>query len=206
MKEASSKQLVKNSFPLRSSRNASPQQIEVRVAVLGEIIERARIKKEIIDENYLLLHMRLAGYQNYTRNILYKDKLALDADNSYLRNFLPRYSKFQEEILDEINDLQQQAVELAGRDWGIKRTIVRETKDGKFETTITEEDNYRPKVEFMKIRAKVLEIKQKHGDGNNIQISAVIIQKELKNKREEIVKLQQENKILTVTPNAIIKK
>lgn len=206
MKEAISTKIVTSSFPLRSSRNATPQQIEVRVAVLGEIIERARIKKEIIDENYLLLHMRLAGYQNYTRNILYKDKLDLDADNSYLRNFLPRYSKFQEEILDEINDLQNQAIELAGRNWGIKRTIVRETKDGTYETTITEEDNYRPKVEFMKIRAKVLEIKQKHGDGNNIQISAVIIQKELSNKRLEIAKLQQENKILTVTPDGIIKK
>lgn len=200
MKESSSKKLLTSSFPLRSSRYATPQQIEVRVALLGEILERAKIKKQIIDENYLLLQMRLAGYQNYTRNILYKDRLELDSNNNYLRNFLPRYSKMQEDIANSLDEMENQCIDLYNQDWTIEKHIVRETKDGDMQTDIIEDNNLKAKLECIKARSKVIELKQKHGDGQNIQISAVIIQKELRNKRLEIVKLQEENKILLVTP------
>ena len=65
-------------------------------------------------------------------------------------------------------------------------------------TVILEETNHKPIADFMKIRAKVIELKQKHGEGQNVQISAVIVQKELAIKKATIIKLNEDNKKLTV--------
>ncbi len=166
-------------------------EIEARQLALGEIIEEAKNRKQPIDENYLLYHMRLNGYE-YTRSKLHNDRLALDSDNNYIRHFLPRYSRFQEEIIEGLNEIESQCIELGSRDWRIVKTIKKQTKDGEFYTIITEESGYRPKAEFLKIRIKIIELKMKHADGQNIQIGAVIIQKEFKQMKKKIQNLTEE--------------
>ena len=166
-------------------------EIEARQLALGEIIEEAKNRKQPIDENYLLYHMRLNGYE-YSRSKLHNDRLALDSDNNYIRHFLPRYSRFQEEIIEGLNEIESQCIELGSRDWRIVKTIKKQTKDGEFYTIITEESGYRPKAEFLKIRIKIIELKMKHADGQNIQIGAVIIQKEFKQMKKKIQNLTEE--------------
>ena len=177
---------------------ATKDELEQRHTILGQIIEEAKIRKDIINSNYLLLHMYERGFLNYTSRMLYDDRLALDSDNNYIRHFLPRYSRFQEEILDSVNEMEEQCIELYHEDWTISKRIVRETKDGTFTTVITEDPNNKARLECIKTRAKVVELKQKHGDGQNIQISAVIVQKEIATKKAQLIKLTEENKKLTV--------
>ena len=177
---------------------ASPDELETRQKMLGKIIEEAKLRKDIVNSNYLLLHMYEYGYLNYTSRMLYDDRLALDQDNNYIRHFLPRYSRFQEEIVDSVNEMEEQCIELFYKDWTISKRIVKETKDGTFTTVITEDPNNKARLECIKTRAKVVELKQKHGEGQNIQISAVIVQKEIATKKAQLIKLTEENKKLTV--------
>ena len=100
--------------------------------VLSQIIEEAKNRKDVIDENYLLYHMNLSGIENYTRSRLYQDRLRLDSDNNYIRHFLPRYSRYQEDIANSLDEMEQQCIELFNEDWIITRHIVRQTEDGEF--------------------------------------------------------------------------
>lgn len=183
---------------IRNPERASPDELEFRQTVLGKIIEEAKLRKDIIDSNYLLYNMRQMGYLNYTARMLYDDRLALDSDNNYIRHFLPRYSRFQEEILDSIIEMEQQCIELADEPYIVVKEIFKETKDGKFKTIITEDQTKKFQLDCIRIRSKVVELKQKHGEGQNVQISAVIVQKELAIKKATIIKLNEENKKLTV--------
>ena len=171
------------------------EQIEYRQKILQSVFDEARKRGDIINENYLLYHVKLKGILNYNRSKLYQDRLTLDSKNQYIRNFLPNYSKYQEDINNELDAIRDEAIALSEEDWIIKRTITRETKDGTFETTSEESGNQKYKSELLKIRAKVAELKQKHSEGQNINISAVIVSRELIAKKQEIEKLKQENVI-----------
>src|SRR3990167_3240612 len=173
-------------------RVGSQLEIQHRQNTLGEILEAAAKNNDIINENYLLYKMNLAGIQNYTRNKLYQDRLSLDSQNNYIRNFLPRYSKYQEDINAELDAIREECIVLSREDWKIRKKILRETPDGAFETTIEETGNQKFKADLLKIRLKVAELKQKHSEGQNINISAVIVQRELIAKKEEIEKLKNE--------------
>ncbi len=198
MEEAVHVTVAKNSFDLRSSVKATQQEIEVRTEVLSKVIETAKNNGVQIDTNYLLYHMRMEGYQTYTRNVLYKDRLALDSDNNYIRHFLPRYSRVQEDIFNSLDEMEKQCIELYNEDWTVVKVINRETKDGPMRTVITEDQSRKGKLECIKTRNKVLELKQKHCEGQNIQISAVIVQKEIATKKAQIIKKDEEIKKLTV--------
>lgn len=178
------------------SREDSQSQITYRQNVLSQIIEHAKTKNDIINENYILYKMQLAGIKNYTRNKLYKDRLSLDSQNNYIRNFLPRYSKYQEDINNELDEIREECIALSREEIIITKTHIRETADGTFTTEITERGSPKLKAELLKIRAKVAELKQKHSEGQNINISAVIVQRELAEKRMQIEKLQEEKKFL----------
>ena len=157
------------------------EQIEYRQKILQSVFDEARKRGDIINENYLLYHVKLKGILNYNRSKLYQDRLTLDSKNQYIRNFLPNYSKYQEDINNELDAIRDEAIALSEEDWIIKRTITREYKS-----------------ELLKIRAKVAELKQKHSEGQNINISAVIVSRELIAKKQEIEKLKQENVIKIV--------
>ena len=178
---------------------ATNEEKEYRMGILSQIMESAAMNKDIINENYLLYKMNLAGIQNYTRNKLYQDRLFLDSQNNYIRNFLPRYSQYQENINAELDEVREECIALSMEKWMITKTITRETKDGTFITTIEETGNQKYKLELLKIRLKVAELKQKHSEGNNINISAVIVQREMAAKKEEIEKLRNENRILKLS-------
>jgi hypothetical protein len=169
---------------------------EYRVEVLSQIIEEAKMRNEIINENYLLYKMHLKGIQNYNRSKLYQDRLSLDSQNNYIRNFLPRYSKYQEDINNELDKIREECIALSREEIIITKTHIRETAEGTFTTEITERGSPKLKAELLKIRAKVAELKQKHSEGQNINISAVIVQRELAEKRMQIEKLQEENSTL----------
>ena len=171
------------------------EQIEYRQKILQSVFDDARKRGDIINENYLLYHVKLKGILNYNRSKLYQDRLTLDSKNQYIRNFLPNYSKYQEDINNELDAIRDEAIALSEEDWIIKRTVTRKTKDGTFETTSEETGNQKYKSELLKIRAKVAELKQKHSEGQNINISAVIVSRELIAKKQEIEKLKQENVI-----------
>ena len=79
--------------------------------------------------------MRLRGIQDYNRSKLYHDRLSIDTKNNYIRNFLPRYSKYQEDINDELDSIRggsNRAVQ--SRKITITKTHTKETKDGTFTT------------------------------------------------------------------------
>jgi len=174
-------------------------EIEARQLALGEIIEESKNRGVQIDETYLLNEMKQKGYLTYNRGKLYQDRLAIDSDNNYIRHFLPRYSRYQEDIANSLDEMEQQCIELFNEDWIITRHIVRQTKDGEFRTIITEDHNLRAKLECIKTIVKVVELKQKHCEGQNIQISAVIIGKELQQMKAKIQKLKEENEQLTAS-------
>ena len=171
------------------------EQIEYRQKILQSVFDEARKRGDTINENYLLYHVKLKGILNYNRSKLYQDRLTLDSKNQYIRNFLPNYSKYQEDINNELDAIRDEAIALSEEDWIIKRTVTRKTKDGTFVTSSEETGNQKYKSELLKIRAKVAELKQKHSEGQNINISAVIVSRELIAKKEEIEKLKQENVI-----------
>ena len=120
-----------------SFKKSTDEEIKYRQSILGQIIEEAKNRGDVINENYLLYHMNLGGIENYTRSRLYQDQLTFDSENNYIRHFLPRYSRFQEDIITELDAIKDEAVELGSMDWSIKKTITRETKDGEFGTEIT---------------------------------------------------------------------
>ena len=177
---------------------ATDEQKEYRIQVLEQIIEEAKTRRDVINENYLLYHMRLRGIQDYNRSKLYHDRLSLDTKNNYIRNFLPRYSKYQEDINDELDAIREEAIELSREKITVSKIHTKETKDGTFTTKIVESGSPKLKAELLKIRAKVAELKQKHSEGQNINIAAVIVQKELQDKKDKIEKLKKENHILQV--------
>jgi len=181
-----------------SSVKAVQSEIEYRQRILGDIIEEAKIRNDSINENYLLYHMRMKGFENYTRSKLYNDRLTLDSQNNYIRHFLPRYSQYQSDINDGLDVIREEAIALSSEEVVIRKIITRETKDGTFTTEIIETGNYQFKAELLKIRLKVAELKQKHAEGQNVQIAAVVIQKELADKKAMMQKLQEENKQLTI--------
>ena len=128
---------LQNAILERSTDN----EIEYRQTILSQVIEEAHNRKDIINENYLLYHMKLKGIENYNRTKLYNDRLTLDSKNNYIRNFLPNYSKYQEDINNELDAIRDEAIALSEEDWIIKRTVTRKTKDGTFETTSEETGN-----------------------------------------------------------------
>ena len=67
------------------------EQIEYRQKILQAVFDEARKRGDIINENYLLYHVKLKGILNYNRSKLYQDRLTLDSKNQYIRNFLPNY-------------------------------------------------------------------------------------------------------------------
>ncbi len=184
-------------------RQSAPEDIEYRQSILTQIIEEAKLRNEIINENYLLYKMSLKGVDNYTRSKLYQDRLTLDSNNNYIRNFLPRYSKYQEDINAELDSIRDEAIALSRETITIQKIQKKETKDGTYTTKTIETGSPRLKAELLKIRAKVAELKQKHSEGQNINISAVIVQRELSDKKEEIKKLRQNSGIIKTTPAAV---
>ena len=123
------------------------EEVSKRRMFLMKVIEDAKNRGDTINENYLLYHMKMEGYIDYNRSKLYNDRLELDSQNNYIRTFLPRYSRFQEDIINELDAIKDEATVLSERDWGIKRVIQKETKDGLMRTVIVEEDNYKPKAD-----------------------------------------------------------
>ncbi len=197
--EATASSMAMKSYDLRSSEKATPKEIDQRIKILSGVIEEARNRDIQIDTNYLLYKMRMEGYQNYTRNILYKDRLVLDTDNNYIRHFLPRYSRVQEDIYNRLSWMEDQCMELYDSDWRNVKTIQRQTKeDGVLNTIVTEDHTKKGKLDTLRTLNKVMELKQKHCEGQNIQISAVIVQKEIATKKVQLIKLTEENKKLTV--------
>lgn len=194
--------MATNSLQSASSRDdysqESQERIKFRQNILGQIIEEGKIRGDIIDENYLLFEMRDKGIQNYTRSKLYQDRLVFDSQNTYIRDFLPRYSQVQADIFFRLEQMERECIELASEPYVVEKTIFRDTKDGKFKTTITEDHTKKFKLECIKACTKVLELKQKHCEGQNIQIASVIIQKELQTKKAQLIKLTTENEKLTV--------
>ena len=178
------------------NRKSSEDEIRYRQSVLSQIIEDAKLNHDIINENYLLYKMQLHGIKNYSRSKLYQDRLTLDSKNNYIRNFLPKYSKYQEDINNELDSMREEAIALSQEKWIIRKSITRETKDGTFETKTEETGNQKYKAELLKVRAKVAELKQKHSEGQNINISAVIVQRELSDKKKEIEKLRKNSQLM----------
>jgi len=183
-------------FETKQSTNA---EIDYRLKVLQDIFENAKKNGDIINENYFLYKMNLAGIKNYTRTKLYSDRLTLDSQNNYIRNFLQKYSQYQEDINNELDKIRDESIELSRMKVTITKTQTRETKDGTFVTETVETGSHKLKLELLKIRAKVAEFKQKHSEGNNINISAVIVSRQMEKDRADIKKLQEENRILKET-------
>ena len=182
--ESSSNSSLKN-------RQSSSSDITFRQETLKQIIEEAKIRGDIINENYLLYQMTLREFPNYSRSKLYQDRLALDTQNNYIRDFLPNYSKYQEDINSELDSIREEAIELSKIPWVIKKTTSKKLQDGTTVHSVTQETgNQKYRTELLKIRAKVAELKQKHSEGQNINISAVIVQKELLQKKHEIEELK----------------
>ena len=182
-----------------SSRKSTNSEIKYRQKALGDIIEDAKKRNDIINENYLLYHMQMRGIEDYTRSKLYHDKLDLDLQNNYIRHFLPRYSRYQQEINDELDKIHDDAVALGQMDFKIVKTHRKQTKNGTFVTTIEENGNWKLKTESLRIRTKVAELKMKHGEGQNIQVGAYMLQKDLQKKKDEIARLAEENHDLKIT-------
>ncbi|MCH7559774.1 MAG: hypothetical protein IIC67_00135 [Thaumarchaeota archaeon] len=178
---------------------ATNEEMEYRLSILTKVLEEGKNRNDIINENYLLYHMNLKGIQNYNRSKLYHDRLTLDSQNSYITNFIPKYSKYQEDINAELDTIREETIELSRMKVTITKTQTRETKDGTFVTETVETGSHKLKLELLKIRAKVTELKQKHAEGNNINISAAIIQREMIKTKNEIKKLRDENRVLKET-------
>ena len=184
------------------SSRTTGDELAQRQDMLGEVIEEAKNRGDSINENYLIYKMVMRGFQTYTRKMLYTDRLALDSQSTYLKNFIPRYSEYQHGINDMLDDIEEKAKALFEEKIIITKIVKKDLADGTHETTKTvESGNYKIKAEMLKVRTKVAELKQKHAEGHNINISAVLIQQEIIDTKNEIEKLKNENVIKVVKKN-----
>lgn len=187
---------------MKSLENASSkptdEEIKFRQKVLGQIIEEARAREDIINENFLLMKMKSNGFPDYTRMKLYTDRFAIDSQNNYIRHFLPRYSRYQEDIANRLDWMEDQCMELFESDWMVEKHLYKQTKDGEFHSVVIEDQNKKAKLDCIKTLSKVVELKQKHCEGQNIQIAAVVVGKELTNKKKLIKDQQEEIKQLKI--------
>ena len=86
------------------------EQIEYRQKILQSVLDEARKRGDIINENYLLYHVKLKGILNYNRSKIYQDRLSLYSKNQYIRNFIPNYSKYQENNKNEIECIKDETI------------------------------------------------------------------------------------------------
>ena len=188
------------SSQIRSSETRfTGEELTHRQDTLGQVIEEAKNRGDSINENYLLYKMNMKGFKLYSRNMLYKDRLELDSQSTYIRDFIPRYSAYQQNINAMLDEIDGQAKAIFAEKIIITKITTKTDADGNTETTKSiESGNYKIKAEMLKVRTKVAELKQKHAEGHNINISAAIIQRELINTKKEIDKLKNENVIKVV--------
>lgn len=165
-------------------------EIEKRQSVLADVILKIQTKNNVVVWQHILKEMKRSGYPEYTRMMLYTDRTALNSKNNYIRNFLPNYSAFQEEIAINLDWVINEAKRNYNKKWTQSIQTVRETKDGKFKIQTIKTELAGPKKMFLDVVLKAVDLQQQHAGGQNVQIAAVVIQKELQDKKKIIKGLE----------------
>lgn len=174
-------------------------EIEIRQQHLSEVIQKIQGKNNIVVWQHILKEMHRSGYPGYTRMNLYTDRTALNSKNSYIRNFLPNYSAFQQEIAENLDWVINEAKRNYNKKWTQTIQTQRETKDGKFKIQTIKTELAGPKKMFLDVVLKAVDLQQQHAGGQNVQIAAVVIQKELQDKKK-IIKLLELKVVKDKTP------
>jgi Fe2+ or Zn2+ uptake regulation protein len=113
---------------------------------------------------------------------VYRDINAISRENTWVRDLAEsNYSAYQEEISNRLQWIEDQAEKQYKKKWKTAKKSIKnqKTKEGALETTeqsITTE-NAQPKIGFLKIIKEVQELKMKHTNGENINISAALLGK-----------------------------
>ena len=174
--------------------------MEQRQKVLAEIIYQFKRKNKIVTGPELVSVMR-KKYPGYNRTNLYTDRTALNAKNTYIRDFLPNYSAYQQDISELLDWIVAESQRNYFKTWVSKKTTTKETKDGEFETVTESSEVAAPKKMFLEVMLKAIDLKQKHAQGQNVLIGAVVIQRELNNQKAQIKQLEAKAETVKETPH-----
>lgn len=142
------------------------------------------LKQEGISANRYTVHERLDREKfDVSISTVYKDLVAISRENTWVRDLTEStYSAYQEDIHDKLDWIENEALELYGQNWSPQKNTMKKipTASGKDKVIIKAEKtdvNHKAKATFLKIILEVQDLKIKHTNGKNIDISAAILGK-----------------------------
>lgn len=153
-----------------------------REAVLRIVNE---LKKKGITINRYTVHQSVvnAGF-DVDESTVYRDLVAINRENTWIRDLAEsNYSQYQESIHETLNWIEVEAKKQYKKKWTMSKRVSKQVhaKDegiiDLIEQTVTAE-LAAPKAAFLKIIAEVQDLKIKHTNGENINISAALITQE----------------------------
>jgi Fe2+ or Zn2+ uptake regulation protein len=173
-------------------KSSTQEDITLRRQILLQIITKMKKDGQTVNRFTVLPHLKKAGF-DVEEGTVYRDLTALNRENNWVRDLAEsNYSAYQEDIALGLDWIITEAKKQYEKKWTQSKRIIKQLPRGKKLVTIEENtittELAQPKAAFLAIIAKAHELKMKHTNGENINISAALISaefKELKKKYAE---------------------
>ncbi|MGC1709911.1 MAG: hypothetical protein WA799_08955 [Nitrosotalea sp.] len=161
-------------------------EINNRRDALKKILERFRREGKTINRFTVQAPLRDAGYDVEVGTI-YRDLTAVNRENTWVRDLVEsNYSEYQQQIADSLAWIEKEAQEQYAKKWTLSKTTKKENHNGTSTESVVTQELAAPKASFLGIIAKVQELKMKHTHGDNINISAALLARELQDAKLQL--------------------
>lgn len=174
--------------------------ILIRRTILSGIITKLKREGKTINRFTLKPLLQRAGF-DVDESTVYRDLTALNRENTWVRDLAESsYSAYQEDISDTLDWVVHQAKIQYKKKWTASKQMKKETGKGIVTEIVTTQELASPKTAFLNIILKAQELKMKHTNGENINVSAALLTKEFHE-----IKKRYEEQGLNMTPVDIIR-
>ena len=153
------------------NRRTAIKQIIIHLKRQGTPVNRFTIKPYLDQRGFVVNH-----------STIYRDLTIINRENTWVRDLAEsNYSAYQEQISNTLDWIEQQAIILYNKDWKSIRTTQKQVPANDGTKTLTEQtvtsESANQKATFLSIIKQVQELKIKHTNGENINISAALLGK-----------------------------
>lgn len=187
----------------------SADTIIVRLDYLQKIEQNLRSKlarppsrKEIVEQ------MKLIGFETYNISTMWEDKGKLKTKGKFLSNLLQEgtYSAFQDDTLNLIYFIEEEAVKLLRQPRIITKKITKKDESGETNTIESTETQEAPKTQLLSLLAEVARIRKEFLNGDNVKLSTALLAEEFDRIKDENFNLINRNNALEAELKALMQK
>jgi hypothetical protein len=175
-----------------------------RILATKKIMLQLKLEHKPISRNTVFSLIRAQGF-DVEEGTVYRDIVLINRENSWVRDLVEsNYSAMQEHISEMLDFIEKEALENYSKTWTMNRTVkkIGTTSKGEFESEeeTTTQEMAAPKAQFLMLIGKVQELRMKHTHGDNINISAALLSRELQEAKESLKKDTEKANSVVIVP------